>query len=152
VVLLVLVGTALACSGDDAGSSAHDALSMRYVARRVECGADQAVDDPQAPGQCITLGDSLFGPSDFTNPIVKHHAALGSGVEVTLTSGARDVLVHDLENIAPNAQTDPDARLTFVFDGRALPWTLLPGPDADLLVVTPSTKLAERIVASLQGP
>jgi len=151
LVLIALVSTALACGGDDAGSSAPNTLHMRYVAKMVRCRTPEAVEDPDVPGQCIVLGDSLFGPSDFTKPVVKDDAALGSGVGVTLTSNARNVFLRNFETIAPNSLTAPGGRLMFVFDGRPLRWTLLPGPDANLLVVTGDKGLAGRIVASLHG-
>jgi hypothetical protein len=148
-VLIALVSTALAC-GDDAGSSAPNTLHMQYVARMVRCGTPEAVEDPDVPGHCIVLGNSLFDPSDFTNPVVKHDAALGSGVGVTLTSNARNVFVRVFETIAPNSLTAPGGRVTFVFDGRPLRWALLPGPDANLFVATPTESFAERIAASLR--
>lgn len=152
MVVGAIVITAVACSEGDAGSSARDALHMQYVVKTADCGVSDAVEDPDAPGHCIILGDALFDPSDFTNPVVKHDAALGTGVGITLTSRARDIFARNLETIAPNAQTDTGARLTFAFDGTPLRWTLLPGPDANLFVVTPTNTIAERIAASLRRP
>jgi hypothetical protein len=124
---------------------------MQYIARTVGCGAPQALKDPYVPGQCIILGDLLFGPKDFVNPVVKHDSERGSGVGVTLTSRALAVFQHEIETLAPNAPPAPGTRLTFVFNRRPLRWTLLPGPDANLFVVTPNDRLAQRIVASLQS-
>ena len=95
------------------------------------------------------LGGLQFGPEDFLNPVVQHDPERGSGVRVTLTSRARAVFQHEIESLAPNAPPGPGTRLAFVFEGRPLQWTLLPGPDAHLLVVTPNDRLAQRIVASL---
>jgi hypothetical protein len=150
VAVIALIGTTIACGTGGAGSSAPNTLHLQYVVRSVGCGAPQAVEDPDAPGHCVVLGNSLFGPSDFTTPVVKHDAVRGVGVGITLTSSARAVFVRDFDTIARSAPDDADARLTFVFDGQALEWTLLPGPDANLLVVTPNATVANRIVASLQ--
>jgi hypothetical protein len=149
LVVTALVSVAMACGGDDAGSSGPDTLHMQYVARTMGCGTPEAIEDPNAPGRCIMLGDSLFGPSDFTNPVVKHDAVFGQGVQVTLTSRARAIFVRDFDSIASNAEADAGVRLTFVFDGQPLRWTLLPGPDANLFIVAPDTELAERIVRSI---
>jgi hypothetical protein len=146
----MLVIAAAACSGNHSGASAPDTLSLRYVAKSVECGTPQAVDDPDTPGRCIVLGESLFGPHDLTKPVVRIDGANGPGVAVTLADSAREYLAHHPEMLAPNTADVPGPRLTFVFDGQPLPWMLLPGPAANFFVATPSTNLAQRIVASLK--
>jgi hypothetical protein len=152
VLVLALVSSASACGDGGSGSSAPSGLYLQRIVRSVRCGAPQAlVDDPFKPGRCVALGDVQLGPKDFVHPVVEQDPARGSGVGLTLTKAAAALFRREIASLVPGAPSAPGSGLTFVFDGRPLRWTLLPGPDTRVFVVTPDDTVAQRIVASLQS-